>query len=202
MRIAILTLGSRGDVQPYIALGQGLMEAGHAVRLLASQDFEKPAKTHGLEFWPTSVNAQEMMEESKEFSELLEQGNFLKIFISIAKATEGLASELMENGLAACRGMDLHITGTASIFIGAPLAEKLDIPLLQTYLFPFTPTKDFPSITLPPSLPNLGGAFNRLSQQFVRQLLWSEMQLMFNPARRKVLGLPPDHFSKPFHSNH
>ncbi|MEO8356692.1 MAG: glycosyltransferase [Chloroflexota bacterium] len=34
MRIAIIALGSRGDVQPYIALGNGLKDAGHVVRLV------------------------------------------------------------------------------------------------------------------------------------------------------------------------
>ena len=34
MRIAIIALGSQGDVQPYIALGKGLKAAGHNVRLL------------------------------------------------------------------------------------------------------------------------------------------------------------------------
>lgn len=35
MRITTLTYGSRGDVQPYIAVGRGLQRAGHQVRLAA-----------------------------------------------------------------------------------------------------------------------------------------------------------------------
>ncbi len=33
MRICLLTIGSRGDIQPYVALRQGLQAAGHVVRL-------------------------------------------------------------------------------------------------------------------------------------------------------------------------
>ena len=33
MNVMILTLGSRGDVQPYVALGVGLQRAGHRVTL-------------------------------------------------------------------------------------------------------------------------------------------------------------------------
>ena len=40
MRIAIIAIGSQGDVQPYVALGQGLIKAGHTVRLATHQDFE------------------------------------------------------------------------------------------------------------------------------------------------------------------
>jgi sterol 3beta-glucosyltransferase len=202
MHIAIIALGSRGDVQPYIALGKGLKKAGHTVRLVTTQEFETLVIAQGLEFWPLRGNTQAKMEENKELSELLEQGNFLKIFRLMAKEAQRTAIELLDDGFAACQGMDLLITGVVSIFIGVPLAEKLRIPLLQTYLAPFTPTRDFPSVLLPPTLPNLGGAFNRLSQQLVRQLIWSGMQTMFNQGRKKVLGLPPASFSKPFHSSH
>jgi len=39
MRIAIIAPGSRGDVQPYIALGKGLEKAAHVVRLVTHQNF-------------------------------------------------------------------------------------------------------------------------------------------------------------------
>ena len=40
MRIDILAFGSRGDVQPYVALGLGLQSAGHRVRLVTLGGFE------------------------------------------------------------------------------------------------------------------------------------------------------------------
>jgi sterol 3beta-glucosyltransferase len=52
MRIAIIALGSRGDIQPYIALGKGLKKAGHVVRLVTHQSFEGLVNSQGLEFWP------------------------------------------------------------------------------------------------------------------------------------------------------
>ena len=33
MKITLITIGSRGDVQPYVALGVGLKAAGHVVKL-------------------------------------------------------------------------------------------------------------------------------------------------------------------------
>ncbi len=73
MRIAIIALGSRGDVQPYIALGLGLKNAGHTVRLIATQDFEVLVKSHGLEFWFIRGNSQESI-EGKEWREVSEKG--------------------------------------------------------------------------------------------------------------------------------
>jgi UDP:flavonoid glycosyltransferase YjiC (YdhE family) len=98
--------------------------------------------------------------------------------------------------------MDLLIASLGGIFIGVALAEKLDIPLLQSHLAPFTPTRTFPSALLPQSLPNLGGAFNLISHQITRQLTWLGFQPTLSLARQKVLGLRPASFSRPFYSDH
>ncbi len=52
MKIVILTIGSRGDVQPYVALGAGLQRAGHRVVLATDNAFENLVANHGLEFSP------------------------------------------------------------------------------------------------------------------------------------------------------
>lgn len=53
MQITILAGGSRGDVQPYIALGKGLKDAGHSVRILSSDDFHDMVTDYGLDFFTT-----------------------------------------------------------------------------------------------------------------------------------------------------
>ena len=54
MRILILTFGSRGDVQPYAALGKGLQRAGHEVTLCTAEQFEPFITANGLNFSPRS----------------------------------------------------------------------------------------------------------------------------------------------------
>ena len=44
MNITILTLGSRGDVQPYVALGKGLLKRGHDVTICTGKTFQKANK--------------------------------------------------------------------------------------------------------------------------------------------------------------
>src|SRR5829696_897859 len=133
MNIAMITLGTRGDVQPYIALGKGLKESGHVVRLVTHQNFEALVKTHGLEFWPMRGNVQDVI-ESQEMRELLDKGNFLAITRHTAKEAQRAAIEWAEDGLVACQEMDLLIAGIGGLFIGISLAEKLHLPLLQAYL--------------------------------------------------------------------
>lgn len=196
MKIAIIALGSRGDVQPYIALGKGLKEADHTVRLVTHQNFETLVKSYGLEFWNMRGNVQDVI-ESQEMRDLLDKGNFIAITMRTAKEAERATLQWAEDGLAACQGMDLIITGIGSRYIGLALAEKLHLPLLQTYLVPFTPTRSFPSALVPPNLPKLGGAFNRLTHHLTQQMMWQGSRSADTLARRQILGLPPASFFGP-----
>ena len=50
MHITLFTIGSRGDVEPYIALGQGFRRAGHQVRVCTHERYEPEIREAGLEF--------------------------------------------------------------------------------------------------------------------------------------------------------
>lgn len=50
MKIALLTLGTRGDVQPYAILGRALKNNGHDVVLSTGKNFQNMAREYGLEF--------------------------------------------------------------------------------------------------------------------------------------------------------
>lgn len=197
MRIVIIAMGSRGDVQPYVALGKGLQEAGHIVRLMTHQNFETLVQSHGLAFWPARGNVQDVV-ESEEMRALLEKGNFLAITRRTAKEAQQAALQWAEDGLAACQGMDLLLGGIGGLYIGLSLAEKLGLPFLQAYVVPFSPTNAFPGALLPQSLPQLGGAVNRLSHHLTRQMMWQGFRSADNQARRQLLGLPPAPFWGPY----
>jgi len=50
LRIVMVTLGSRGDVQPFLNLGIGLKEAGHEVQVATAENFNDLVKEQGLNF--------------------------------------------------------------------------------------------------------------------------------------------------------
>lgn len=50
MRITLLTYGSRGDVEPFVALAQGFLRAGHTVRLAAPMCFSSLVAAHEIDF--------------------------------------------------------------------------------------------------------------------------------------------------------
>jgi len=52
MRIAIVAIGSAGDVHPFVAIGRRLVERGHDVVVHASAWYEEAVTGAGLGFWP------------------------------------------------------------------------------------------------------------------------------------------------------
>ena len=197
MHIAIIATGSRGDVEPYIALGKGLKNAGHGVRLVTHENFEMLVNSHGLEFWPVEGNVQDIA-QSQEMSALIEKGNFLAIMSKMAKEGRRGALALAKGGLAACRGMDRVLAGIGGLFVGLSLAEKLELPFIQAYYIPFTPTRAFPSFTIPNPPALFGSSLNRLSHHLTRQIMWQSSRSSDNLARQKVLGLPAAPFWGPY----
>ncbi len=195
MRIVIIAPGTRGDVQPYIALGKGLQNAGHTIRLVSHGNFESLVQSYGLEFWSFGNDVKNAVENS-EMQALTEKGNFLLLMVKMAKEAQREALRFAEGGLLAAQGMDIVLCGLGGVFIGIAIAEKLNIPLVQAYVVPLTPTREMSSV-LTPKLPTI---FNRVSHQLTRQLMWQGFRSADSIARKKVLHIPAAPFWGPYTS--
>ena len=90
MQVTLIAPGSRGDVQPYVALGQGLKEAGHAVRVLAARDFQNLVTAYGLDFFDLGGSMETV---AQSLQGLLEQGSLLKILSSMGRAAQRLVGQ-------------------------------------------------------------------------------------------------------------
>jgi UDP:flavonoid glycosyltransferase YjiC (YdhE family) len=193
MKVIIFTGGSRGDVQPYVALGQGFKAAGHTVTVLAATDFQTLITEHGLDFVATSENVEAFARQLQT-----EGGNMLKLLAIQGKAAVELARRSAAVGLDAAKGADLLVAGLGGIFTAAALAEKLAIPLVPAYLYPFAPTRAFASILTPlPQTPVTTWA-NRSSHHVARQMMWQTLRSADAQARTEVLGLRPAPLNGPF----
>ncbi len=197
MQATIIAAGSRGDVQPYVALGKGLKEAGHSVRILASQDFQNLITAHGLAFFDMGVSIESV---AQGMDGLLEGGNILKILSSMGPAAQRLVGQAAVSGLVACQDSDLIIAGLGGLFVGLALSEKLCIPFLPAYLYPFTPTREFPSVLSPLPQTRLPSWVNSLSHRMAQQMMWQTFRAADNKARRQVLKIAPAPFWGPFAS--
>ena len=189
MIIALLAAGSRGDVQPYVALGQGLRVAGHTVRLVGTTDFRELVTSHGLEFFEISGSAQAAAQS--QMQGLVEEGNLLKILAATGRGAEQMARQSAVAGLAAAQGADLIIGGLGGAFTGLALARKLGIAFLPAYLLPLSPTREFPSALAPLPQTPLTRWANGLSHRAAQTMLWQMFRGADQATRTQVLGLPP-----------
>ncbi|MCX6071746.1 MAG: glycosyltransferase [Chloroflexi bacterium] len=197
MQATIIAAGSRGDVQPYVALGHGLKDAGHTVRVLASDDFRELITDHGLTFFDIGGSMESV---TRSMEGVLEGGNFLKILSTMGPTAKRLVSQAAASGLAACEGSNLIIAGLGGLFVGLALSEKLGIPFVPAYLYPFTPTRGFPTVLSPSPQVQLPSWANRLSHRMGQQMMWQTFRAADNKARREVLRIAPLPFWGPFGS--
>ena len=195
MNITILAPGSRGDVQPYVALGNGLLRAGHAVTVLTYHNFEQLVTSYGLGFVALDGDVEAV---AQSMQALVEQGNMAKILARQAETAAAAAYQSATQGLIACADADLLIAGLGGLFSGAALAEKLHKPLLQAYVLPFTPTSAFASVLTPLPQSPLTAWANYPSHQLARQAIWQTSRAADGKARAEVLNLPTAPFFGPF----
>jgi len=199
MRIAIIAPGSRGDIQPYIALGKGLQDAGQGVLVVTNQEFEPLVRSYGLDCRPIAIDVQDAFQEQGTRA-AMESGKVLASFVKLAHIARRATRMLAEIGLEVCKDVDGILSGFAGLLIGYSLAEKLGIPLIQAYNVPMTPTSAFPGALVSPPPFALTGIGNRLSHRVSRQVVWQAARFAGAEARKEVLGLPPASFFGPFGS--
>lgn len=65
MKIALLTLGTRGDIQPYAVLGQALKARGHQVTLSTAKNFESLVLSYGIDFVPVEADFQAILDSDE-----------------------------------------------------------------------------------------------------------------------------------------
>lgn len=198
VRITITTAGSRGDVQPYIALGLGLKDAGHEVRVATYAPFEAFVRGRGLDYCRVTGNPDVIV------SDLLKAGLNP---VRFARAFRRFFGPILERNLAeyqeACQGAEAVIYSPVG-FHGNYIAEEMGIPAVGGAVQPlFDRTRRFPSSLLgrpPGKLPvegTLGGFYNHLTYLAAEQVFWQTMRPIVREARGK-LGLVPLPFCGPF----
>lgn len=102
----------------------------------------------------------------------------------------------MRDGLVACQDADLIIVSPVSIAWGYHVAESLRLPLVRAFLFPLTPTRDYPLFQLPAPISH-HESINLWTYYLARQVVWLGLRRAINRARRDVLGLLPAGLSDP-----
>ncbi len=188
-RIAIHTLGTRGDVQPYVALGQGLREAGHQVCLATSPQFESFVTGYRLAFAPLPGDLVDLLATPLGRQAVSGRHRVSALF-KLMRQIRPMYRRLLDAQWAASKEIDAIVYHPKAIG-GAHIAEKLAIPAFLALPLPgLTPTSAFPSPLL--AFSNLG-SLNRFSYWPVARLGDLGFRKIVSTWRREVLGLSARH---------
>ena len=171
MRIVVATIGSRGDVQPYINLCQELQERGHDAVLATNPALCPLAQSHGVKTVPVGRD----IDMGLEAERLLERSfdNMYIGMIRVMKLGARLVQEAYPDVLRACVGADLVVASDTGS--GIAEAEKLSLPWISVTLQPLRVPAEDPNPTL------------------MRRIVWGMLgKLLILPVNkmRKRLGAP------------
>lgn len=198
MRMAMIAIGTRGDVQPYVALGRGLQAAGHHVCLISTDNYQEFVRGHGLEFASTGADTQAIYTQqggqpwSRAGDRWLPVVSEMQVLM---QAAVPYAEQAMRRAYRACLGAEALVFSLGGAALGYHIAEKTGLPAYPALLHNLQPTPAFPS-AFAPQWP-LGSAYNSVSYRAVNQFMWQFLRTLTNTLRRQVLDLPPLGWSHP-----
>ncbi|MBN1966784.1 MAG: glycosyltransferase family 1 protein [Anaerolineae bacterium] len=190
MNIVVITVGSRGDVQPYLALSLGLTRAGHTVTLATHSSYREWIAGYGLAFAPIEGDPRAMIEDGLAQSWMESGRNGLEFVRQFRELMGAVLTQAVLDAWRAAKGADFLVASSLGSFAVVPIAEKEGIPWLPVYLQPVHPTTAFPGSTFPTGI-KLGGPFNLLTGVVGSQMFWQVLRPGINRVRTEHMGLPP-----------
>jgi UDP:flavonoid glycosyltransferase YjiC (YdhE family) len=189
-KIVFLASGTRGDVQPYVALVSALKREGVNAIVATHAAFQPLVERAGVSFRQIEPNPTELLTLPRHADALRFNGDIVESIRATRRymrETRSSVAQLIRSAWQTSRDADLVIGGLPTLFAGA-IAEALRIPVVWAFLQPLTRTQQFPSALLP-FAKSLGAAGNLLSHRIVEQAIGLSWQSELNRWRRETLGL-------------
>lgn len=185
MRIVMLTLGSRGDVQPLIAFGHGLERAGHDVRIATYHRLAPMVTGQGIAFAELAEGALSRGTETVQGRRWVEAGHRrLPTWIGFVRDARSVADRRLADAAAACSGAQVIVANNLAQALGWQMSRQFGLPLVRVLFHApgYWMTRGSQS------------AHGRLA----RQLVWLAARPWLNAVRRRALGWPPVPLREPF----
>jgi sterol 3beta-glucosyltransferase len=144
MRIVIPTIGTRGDVQPFIALAQGLQLAGHTVTLMSHPAMRALVELHSVGFAPMGPDI-DIGHEAAAIR--VRSRNVVVGLVRVMRFAFDMLEKSHEDILAQCRKADLVVIPSNSA-AGKNEADRLDLPNVSVTFMPWGIPVENPELPL------------------------------------------------------
>lgn len=188
MKIALLSAGTRGDVQPFLALAWALRDRGHSVRLAVPANFLTLAALAGFEAFSLGVDAEAMLASDLGRQALL-RGDLLAFAQLLLQVDRAHDAEANVGAASAMADADVAVSNLLVAERSSALAAKGRIPLALVCAAPLAPTGAFPSPLLTTWNPRIGWLNRWITDLIFRLVVWTVRK----PIRdsRAALGVAP-----------
>ena len=200
-RVALVTVGSRGDVEPFVALARGLQRRGADVSLAAPRTFAAMAQRYRVAFDPLPVDPADLL-TAELGRRWIESGRDPRAFLrGLRDLADPLGEDLADAMIAACADADVIVYATLA-FPAWHIADARGLPAVQVSFAPLCPTAAFPPLLFPDpfagrdpwrATPTAAAAraYHRAAHVLFAQLLWLPLRRRVNRWRRTRLDAPP-----------
>ncbi|KAL4864883.1 hypothetical protein BDV12DRAFT_200697 [Aspergillus spectabilis] len=217
LNIVIQVVGSRGDIQPFLAIGKQLRSHGHRVRLATHLSFRETVEDENLEFFNIGGDPAELMAFMVKNPSLMpdmrtiRSGAIRKRRREMKEIFSGCWRSCFETGDGT--GIEHHIAAdpwsdeinyrclpfVADVIIANPpsfahlsCAEKLGVPVNMMFTMPWSATQAFPHPLANIQPQNAGPSVaNFASYAIVEIMMWEGLGDLINRFRKRELGLDP-----------
>lgn len=189
-RILVTTVGSRGDIQPFLALSLALRDAGYAVTLAAPETFREWVEGYGIAFAPIRADVRAMLETGAG-REMMQGGtNPITFFRRFKVLCMSLVDDWGQDVLRAAEGAELIVHSYVSWAPAQGVARRMGIPAINVHLQPLVPSRQFPAPFFPwrHDLPHW---FHALTWQLFELGMWQFIRGPINDMRARQYGSPP-----------
>jgi sterol 3beta-glucosyltransferase len=178
MRISILVFGTRGEVQPLVALGLGLQAAGHAVRIITQDTFHDFVASQGLACVPIKTGLREAVQSRRK------AGNYT--LPTIYKLARQYIRQSLGDVWEGCQDAEALIMCDIGTIPGWHIVDKLRVPTFVVSYYPEEICQTFWETTL-------RGKIAARLERFGMSVISSQLILkpFINAWRKTQLGLPP-----------
>lgn len=173
MKIAIQTFGTRGDVEPYVALALTLQERGHDVWLSVPVDFVDWVRGFGLTVKPINLDMGAYIRRAEALGITR---NVLKAFKHSDEMIQPMLDAVVEAGIEHTRGAEVVIAHPKTLFSDIGAEREGACFIMAAPLPIITPTKAFP----------MPGTFARNHGAFWNRLTWMPLKFAMAPYRKRI----------------
>ena len=192
LHVLILTFGTRGDVEPFVAIAHGLQARGYRATICTAPRYHDWLKSLGISCAHMDGSLLDLLETFEGGSLMEKSGGLIglaRAWMKLARRGKEAQAQMMQDAWQAAQVTQPDVVlFHPKVFAGAHIAEALGVPCFVGLFQPMlVPTSAFPPVGFP-KLPLPG--FSRFAYAVIGFAIGSYRKVV-NTFRREQLQRPP-----------